>query len=201
VPLSGLRAVTGLTFAATALLADVAGPPPDRARVDAALGEGAITSWRTPASVAAELGRSPLVGAVRAGLPPALGVGGLYAGLAVLLTVLVGSRDRGRFLAHLRALGLSPGQSGSLVGWEVVPVVTVALVVGVLGGVGLAALVLPVADLRPLSGAELAVPVRVAAGSLGAVCAGFAAVLAVAVAAAVVAGRRVSPAAAARAGE
>jgi putative ABC transport system permease protein len=206
-PLAGVRALTGLTLASTALLVDVDGPPgrparlPDRATVEAALGEGAVTAYRTPDSVAGELGRSPLVAAVRGGLPVALGVGGLYAGLAVLLTVLVGSRDRGRFLAHLRALGLSPGQSGSLVGLEVVPVVTVALLVGVLGGIGTALLVLPVADLRPLSGAELAVPVHLAARPLAAVCAGFAAVLGVAVLAAVTAGRRVSPAAAARAGD
>jgi predicted lysophospholipase L1 biosynthesis ABC-type transport system permease subunit len=138
---------------------------------------------------------------VRAGVPVAVAAGGLLAALAVVLTLLGGGATRRRFLAHLRALGLSRRQAGTLVALEVLPGAVVALAAGLVAGLVTAWLVLPAADLRPLTGAVAETAVVVPAWTVAAVAAGFTAVLLAGVLGAALEQRRVSPATAARLGD
>jgi hypothetical protein len=201
-----LRLRTGLPLAPQALLVGVtapaagsggsAGRPADQSLLAATAPIG--VQVRTPAGLARGATSSPLVSAVRAGLPAALAVGGAYGATAVALTLLLGARARSRFVAHLRALGLSARQAGALIGLEVLPTAIASLVAGVGAGLGLAWLVLPAADLRPLTGSVLAPPTQVPLVLVLAVVAAFALTVALSVLAAVAAGRAVSPATAAR---
>jgi putative ABC transport system permease protein len=200
-----LREATGAELSAQVLLARAPGladaatlPGGTLAAVRAAAGDGAVT---TPANWRAESTSSALVRAVRGGVPVAVAAGGVLAALAVLLTLLAGGASRRRFLAHLRALGLSGRQAGWLVALEVVPGAAAALVAGLGAGVAMAWLVLPAADLRPLTGAVRDVGLVVDPWTVAAVALGFAAVLAAGVVAAALDQRRVSPAAAARLGD
>ena len=109
--LAQLRQRTGLALAPQYLLARVAGAVPDESRLRAAVPSlSATSSWEQTAQRATS---SPVVRAVRAGLPTALAVGAGLAALTAVLSLLLGARERGRFLAHLRALGLSARQSAA----------------------------------------------------------------------------------------
>jgi putative ABC transport system permease protein len=197
--LAQLRQRTGLVLAPQYLLARVSGAVPDEARLRAAVPSLSATSSRE--QTAGRATASPVVRAVRAGLPTALAVGAALAALTAVLALLLGARERGRFLAHLRALGLSTRQSAALVSFEALPSGLAGLVAGVVAGLGLTELVLPAADLRPLTGsADPPVVVASAAAVLG-VAGAFVAAVALAVGVAVVAGRSVSPVEAARTGE
>jgi len=199
-----LRRATGAVLSAQLLLARAPAladdPTPSPAFLDQvrrAAGDGTVT---TPAASRGETA-SPLIRAVRAGVPVSVAAGGLLAALAVVLTLLGGGAARRRFLAHLRALGLSGRQAGRLVALEVLPGAVVALAAGLVAGLATAWLVLPAADLRPLTGAVAETAVVVPAWTVAAVAAGFAAVLVAGVVGAALEQRRVSPAAAARLGD
>jgi putative ABC transport system permease protein len=194
--LAQLRVRTGLVLAPQYLLARVAGAVPSEAAVRTAVPSLSATSSR--AQTAQRATSSPVVRAVRAGLPAALGIGAGLAALTAVLSLLLGARERGRFLAHLRALGLSARQSAALVAFEALPVGLAGLVAGLVAGLGLTWLVLPAADLRPLTGSAQAPAVVASAASVLSVAGAFAVVLALAVGVAVVAGRSVSPVEAAR---
>jgi len=200
-----LRRLTGAVLSAQVLLARApalaADPSPAAAFVDQvrrAAGAGTVT---TPAAWRGGDTASGLVRAVRDGVPVAVAAGGLLAALAVVLTLLGGGASRRRFLAHLRALGLSGRQAGALVALEVLPGAVAALAAGLVAGLATAWLVLPAADLRPLTGAVTETAVVVPPWTVAAVAAGFAAVLALGVLGAALEQRRVSPAAAARLGD
>jgi len=169
---------------------------PDEARLRAAVPSlSGTSSWEQTAQRATS---SPMVRAVRAGLPTALAVGAALAALTAVLALLLGARERGRFLAHLRALGLSARQSAALVALEALPTGLGGLVAGLVAGLGLTWLVLPAADLRPLTGAAQPPAVVASAVTVLGVAGAFVVVVAFAVAVAVVAGRSVSPVEAAR---
>jgi putative ABC transport system permease protein len=200
-----LRRATGAVLSSQVLLARAPGlagdAAPSRAFLDQvrrAAGAGTVT---TPAAWRGGDTGSTLVRAVRTGVPVSVAAGGLLAALAVFLTLLGGGAARRRFLAHLRALGLSGRQAGTLVALEVLPGAVVALAAGLVAGLATAWLVLPAADLRPLTGAVAEPPVVVPVGTVAAVAAGFAAVLLAGVLLAALEQRRVSPAAAARLGD
>lgn len=194
--LAQLRQRTGLVLAPQYLLARVAGAVPDEARLRAAVPSlSGTSSWEQTAQRATS---SPMVRAVRAGLPTALAVGAALAALTAVLALLLGARERGRFLAHLRALGLSARQSAALVALEALPTGLGGLVAGLVAGLGLTWLVLPAADLRPLTGAAQPPAVVASAVTVLGVAGAFVVVVAFAVAVAVVAGRSVSPVEAAR---
>lgn len=197
-PLDRLRAATSLALSSQDLLVAIvpgAGAPPvDRLR--AVLGD--VVTTRTPGDLEAAVRSSPLVDAVKAGLPVALVVGAGYAAVAIWLGVAVGGRTRSRFLAHLRALGLSSRQAGALIALEVVPAVLAAALAGPLVGALLAPTVLRAADLRPLTGATVAPQVVLAPSRLALIAAVVLAITLLAAAVAVLAGRRVSPAEASR---
>jgi hypothetical protein len=125
-------------------------------------------------------------------------VGAAYAAAAIWLGIAVGARSRSTFLAHLRALGLSTRQAGALLGLEVVPAVLAAAVAGPFTGALLAPAVLGAADLRPLTGSVLPPDVVLSPQRLALLVGAVLLVTAVAAGVAVLAGRRVSPAAASR---
>jgi putative ABC transport system permease protein len=196
--LPALRQATQLTMAAQDVLVATApgASPPTQERLRAVLGD--VVTSRTPADQVAELASSPLVGAVQAGLPASLLVGAAYAAAAIWLGIAVGARSRSTFLAHLRALGLSTRQAGALLGLEVVPAVLAAAVAGPFAGALLAPVVLGAADLRPLTGSVLPPDVVLSPQRLAWLAVAVLLVTAVAAGVAVLAGRRVSPAAASR---
>jgi putative ABC transport system permease protein len=200
-----LRRATGAVLSAQVLLARAPflaeGTTPSPAFLDQvrrAAGAGTVT---TPATWRGGDTASALVRGVRAGVPVAVAAGGLLAALAVVLTLLGGGATRRRFLAHLRALGLSRRQAGTLVALEVLPGAVVALAAGLVAGLVTAWLVLPAAVLRPLTGAVAETAVVVPAWTVAAVAAGFTAVLLAGVLGAALEQRRVSPATAARLGD
>jgi putative ABC transport system permease protein len=193
--LPALRARTGLVLAPQELLIDGRPLPSDAAVTGVVDGVGSI---RRVVEIAGTLAGNPLADAVRELLPRTLAVGGLLAVASVVLTLLLGARARGRFVAHLRAVGLSGRQVGALVALEVVPVAVGGLLGGLAGGVLLSWLVLPVADLRPLTGSPLPPPVLVPALPVALIGLGYVVVVGAGIVAAARAGRSVSPAQAAR---
>lgn len=80
-----------------------------------------------------------------------IAVAGGYAALALLLAPVLTARPRLRDFAYLRALGLPRRDVLRLAAVELGPPVAVALVIGMLLGVGLAYLVEPGLDLRALA--------------------------------------------------
>jgi putative ABC transport system permease protein len=197
-PVEPLRRATNLLLPATDLLATT-GHPPSAEQVTAAVRD--VVTLVTPSGVAGATSGSPLVAAVRSGLPWVLSLAAGYAAAAVWLTVVVGARSRTRFLAHLRALGLSAGQAAALIGLEVAPAAVLATVAGPLTGVLVGDTVLRAADVRPLTGSVLPPELVTPMGTLGLTVATVLAATALAAGVAVLSGRRVSPAAAARTGE
>ncbi len=191
-----LRERTGLVLAPQYLLASTAGRVPDEATLRDAVPSLSATSSREQTAQRAT--SSPVVRAVRAGLPAALAVGAALAALTAVLALLLGARERGRFLAHLRALGLSTRQSAALVALEALPTGLAGLGAGLAAGLGLTWLVLPVADLRPLTGSAQPPAVVASAAAVLGVAGAFVVVVALAVGIAVAAGRSVSPVEAAR---
>ena len=140
----------------------------ERAAVEAAVPEQAI-----PASFAAlgqtettgvdVLSRTEIVRALRdaplaGGLTDisrlTVALAALYAGLAIALAMALAGRERARFLAYLRTLGLSRRQTVLVVLVETAPSVVIASVLGTLFGVASAFLVEPGLDLRAFAGPD-----------------------------------------------
>ncbi len=193
-----LRERTALVVPAQSLLVRAA-QPPTRDAVRSAAAD--VRGYWTPSILVARVTSSELPRAMRSALPVAVAVGAGYAAAAVVLTLLVGAGARTRLLAHLRAMGLSMRQAAALVAWEVVPIAVVAAATGLGVGLWIARLVLPAADLRPLTGAVFIPPVSLAWAQLALLVLGYACVVAAAVGVGAVAGRAVSPAEAARTAE
>jgi putative ABC transport system permease protein len=97
-------------------------------------------------------GLTPLNTDVLAVLRAGIAVACAYAVLALLLAPLLGARYRVRDVAYLRALGLSRRDVLRLAGVELGLPVAVALVLGIVLGIGLAFLVEPGLDLGALAG-------------------------------------------------
>jgi putative ABC transport system permease protein len=197
---AGLRQRTRLELTVQRVLTRTDSARPDAATVLAAIRPLVpdVLAVQTQAGVAAAAAGTPLPRTVRGALGPVLAIGCAYAAAAVAVALLAGARRRGRFVAHLRAVGLSTGQAGRLVVAEVAPICVLGLLLGTAVGLGLARVLLPVADLSQLTGspvpAELSTDVRL----LGLTVAALAVSVAVSVAVAAVVARRVSPSAAAR---
>ncbi len=192
----------GLDFRPGILLVDVAADADLAAITDAIItASGPTTTVTTPAEVTQQLLGAPTVGGLRVALVVAILVALGLAGIAVAMTFVAGGRARGRLLSLLSTLGLSTRQAGGLAAWELAPTAIVAVGVGTLLGLGLPWIVLGAVDLRPFTGGgeqpAIEVPALVVLGVVGA----FAAIVAVATAAATFAGRRVSAAATLRMGD
>jgi putative ABC transport system permease protein len=194
--LAELRRRSGLVLAPQYLLVRTAGAGPTDATIRAAVPTLSATSSRQETADRAT--SSPLVRAVRAALPAALATGAGLAALTAVLALLLGARERGRFIAHLRALGLSRRQSSAVVALEALPAALAGLVAGLVAGFGLTWLVLPAADLRPLAGSSQPLAVVASPAAVLTVAGVFVLVVVLAVVVAVVAGRSVSPVEAAR---
>ena len=192
----------GLDFRPGILLVDVAADADLAAITDAIItAAGPTTTVTTPAEVTQQLLGAPTVGGLRLALVVAILVALGLAGVAVAMTFVAGGRARGRLLSLLSTLGLSARQAGGLAAWELAPTAIVAVVVGTLLGLALPWIVLRAVDLRPFTGGGqqpgIELPVLVVLG----VVVAFAAVVAIATAAATIAGRRVSAAATLRMGD
>ncbi|MDP4509774.1 FtsX-like permease family protein [Nonomuraea turcica] len=94
----------------------------------------------------------PLTGAVRSTLTVVTVALGLYALVAVVLSLVVGAADRARSVSFLRTLGLSDRQARRLTVLEVLPMVLLTALVGLGLGLGLPAALGPGVDLSAYAG-------------------------------------------------
>lgn len=144
----------------------------------------------TRATEAQEVAESGLVSGVRNMFAAGVATGAAYATLAVILTLVVTSRQRDVVLSQLRTLGLSGHQARSLVALEIVPLAVAALGTGLALGLATPWLLAPAIDLRPFTGSDVASPLTVDALSVASLAAGFVAVVGVAVLLVTAANRR-----------
>lgn len=131
---------------------------------------------------------SPLTAGTLDGFRGGAVLGGVLAGLAVVLAAALTARARGRDVAYLRALGLSGRQALGLAALELVPLALVALALGVGLGLAVPHLIAPGIDLTAFTGGEPMITANLAALAL--LAGSFLAVLAVAVVAAGASARR-----------
>ena len=143
---------------------------------------------------------APLVQAVESGFAIALGAAVLYAGLAVIISLLMAGTARARETAHLRTLGLGRGQIIALTVLEHVPPVLVAVAAGAGLGIGVAAILLPGLGLATFVGSVAVPALTVDLGQLGVLVAVLAVVVAIGIGVAAWAQRRADPARAVREG-
>ena len=180
VPLDWVRAaVPGQSFVPTVLWlrASNEATAPLAAMVGAA-SEGVRIVSRQDAYAA--LHDAPLGSAVADFFGVALDVAVLYMAVTLVGAVLMSAAGRTRDLAYLRTLGVSGRQAQALTAVENAPPVLVALVPGVLLGVGVAILVEPGLGLADFVGAQ-GVPLFVDWPKLGLVIVILSAVVAVAI--------------------
>nr|MCU0265803.1 hypothetical protein [Actinomycetes bacterium] len=128
-------------------------------------------------------------------------VGVVSCALVVLLTLTLLAPARTRVLAYARTLGLGRRGADAVVAVEVLPLFLVALLAGLVVGLGLAALVLPGMDLQPFTGGRGQPEVTVDAGRVAVGAALVALVMAGVVLLVTRVGRRASPAELLRMGE
>ena len=132
--------------------------------------------------------------AIVGGVTDMIALSGVAAGLVALVmliaSVLSGSRSRGLSIALLRTLGLRARLGGVLMLAEVGPIVLAALLGGVAAGIGIVVAVGPSLGLGALAGGIGDPVLRISGQVIGAVVAGVAVLLVVAVAAELLAYRR-----------
>lgn len=158
-------------------------PGADNAAIDAALTHivGPNTVLQRPGDAIGELKAAPTIGGMRTALIVSTILGVLLMALAVLVTAVSGTNSRNRLLAVLRLLGLNRGQVAQLTSWEQAPPALTAAVVGGGFGLGLAALIGAVVDLRAFTGGTGQPTLSIAPWALVVVIGGFAAVIVLAV--------------------
>jgi putative ABC transport system permease protein len=144
---------------------------------------------------------APLIAAVGRGFNLGLLVAALYAGLAVVVALILTFAARARDLTFLRTLGLSGRQSLGLTIVEHLPSVVLAVAAGIGLGIGLAVLLEPGLDLAAFAGRSIPVKLSVDWLTLGVLALALAAVVAVAVLATALVGRRLSVTSALRLGD
>ncbi len=101
-----------------------------------------------------ELRQAPLVAAVVIGFAGALAVAAAYTALTVMAALTLSAAARTRDLAFLRTLGLSARQALQLTVVEHAPPVLIALIPGVLLGIGVAILLTPSLGLSAFAGSD-----------------------------------------------
>jgi putative ABC transport system permease protein len=137
----------------------------------------------------------PLLSVVRAAFPVAAVGAGTGLAVATVLVLLLGAPARSRYVSLLRTLGMDREQGRRLVGLELLPTATAALLAGVLGGLAVTIVVAPGLGLARLVGARAELPLVVDPVLLAGTVVAFAglvastAVVTVAVASAAGAGR------------
>lgn len=124
-----------------------------------ALGDDVRLTGTTPAQVRERVADGALVQGMTVGLAVVTVLSGLLCVVVVVLALAVGGPARGRLAALLATVGAPRGTAWRLVAWEVVPLVTVALLTGGLVGALLPWVALATADLRPFTGGAEQPPV------------------------------------------
>lgn len=124
-----------------------------------ALGDDVRLTGTTPAQVRERVADGALVQGMTVGLAVVTVLSGLLCVVVVVLALAVGGPARGRLAALLATVGAPRGTAWRLVAWEVVPLVTVALLTGGLVGALLPWVALSTADLRPFTGGAEQPPV------------------------------------------
>ncbi len=151
-----------------------------------AVAEAARGELRSGAVVARDelrlgLAGSPL-GATLAGAAVAASVvSALLVALVLVLTQMLGAAQRTRVVAVLRTLGMRRLQARDLAAWEMSPTVVIAVLAGIVVGIGTPWLITWVQDLRALTGGSAPMPVAVDPLLLGLAVGGILLVAAVAV--------------------
>lgn len=124
-----------------------------------ALGDDVRLTGTTPAQVRERVADGALVQGMTAGLAAVTALSGVLCVVVVVLALAVGGPARGRLAALLATVGAPRGTAWRLVAWEVVPLVTVALLTGGVVGALLPWVALATADLRPFTGGAEQPPV------------------------------------------
>ncbi|HEX5859769.1 MAG TPA: FtsX-like permease family protein [Microbacterium sp.] len=106
----------------------------------------------TPESVRASIEQGPAASALRTTLLACIALAALLSAIAVVMTLVLGTRARSRILALLQTLGAPPRSGSSIIAWELWPACAAAIVAGTLYGFALPVLLLQVVDLRPFTG-------------------------------------------------
>ena len=151
-----------------------------------------------PAGVLADRSSDPVFTAVIVGVIASGAAVAVLLGLAVVMTLMLGSSGRGRVLALLRTLGYRRRGELALVAWEVAPALLLALPFGVAAGVATGLGVPRALDLTGFIGGRHQPAVVWDAATLGLVIAGFTALAVVVVAIATVVASRMDSAGAVR---
>ncbi|MFI6477405.1 hypothetical protein ACIBH1_05700 [Nonomuraea sp. NPDC050663] len=124
----------------------VRGADVDRERLAAALGPGVTLTLRS--QVLSTMRAAPLTGLVQTTFLLATLLFAGYAALAVVLALVITSKERGGALTLLRTLGLTAGQARRLTLVQVAPVVLLGALTGVAAGLALPLLLDPLLILR-----------------------------------------------------
>jgi putative ABC transport system permease protein len=171
-------------------------PGADAAAVDAALTKivGPNIVLQRPSAQTAQLRAAPTIGGMRLSLIAATALGVLLVALAVAVTAVSGTRARNRLLSVLRLLGFNHRQVTQLAAWEQAPPAVTAVLVGGGFGVGLAALIRGVVDLRAFTGGTVQPEMAVQPWGMVAVIGGFLLVIAIAIGVSATLARRASAA-------
>jgi putative ABC transport system permease protein len=165
----------------------------------AATGRSGVLTSRHAAYAA--LHDAPLVGAVGRGFVVALAVAAGYAALAVVAVIALDATRRARESAFLRTLGLTDRQLVGLTVVEHAPPVTLALLIGVGLGLGVAWLLAPGLELAVFIDPGAPVVLQVDWGTVIVVVVAIVLVVAVAIGASSWLGRRLDASQALRIGE
>ena len=130
----------------------LAGAHIDPTAIKAILGSDAFVTTREGRFT--EIRDAPLANGVRTVFAVGVVALGIFCGLAILLSLVVGADNRARAIAYLRTLGLSRRQARGLVLLEVGPLVAAAMLGGLVLGMILPHVVGPAVDFRPYTGGE-----------------------------------------------
>lgn len=167
------------------------GADADAVGTAAAAAIGGSAAYETPAQAASEYAEDPAYRVVQGALLAASALVALLLALATVASLLLGAESRASMLAVLRALGHSRRRTGSLVAWEVVPAILVALPFGVGAGIAMAMLLIPQLDLRGFVGGHAQPELALGGVWLPIVVLGFSAAVALAVWVAAALGSRI----------
>ncbi len=156
--------------------------PEDREAVAAAVAKALPNSLvETPQQRLDAFNAAPATSGLTAFFVAAIAVTTGLTVLAILLAQALGGASRMRLLALLRTMGASRRDVRALTAWEVVPVLSVAGVVGAALGMVVPWLLVRAVDLRSLTGSPLQPPVAIDAAVLAGVAALVLSVVALAV--------------------
>ena len=151
---------------------------------------GAAVRISTPESVISAIGDGPASAGLRIALLLCIVFVALLSAVAVVMTLVLGTRARERLLALLPSLGANRRSGGALAAWEILPAAASAVIVGSLFGAALPLLVLAAVDLRPFTGSPVQPVYAIDPLVLGAAIGGFLLVAALLTLAALAVSRR-----------